>query len=130
MLFRSERWQAKHWQAIVSAYRTSPYFIYFENELKQFYSNRFDLLLEFNTALLKILFEILKIKKEINYTQSYYESSEGFLDLRNSIHPKINSDFRMKQYPQVFDLKFGFTPNLSILDLIFNVGLNSMEHLK
>ena len=131
-----ERWQARHWGAITSAYRNSPYFEFFEEEISWFYTNKTANLAELNALQLKFILKALRIKKEIVYTSAYVEQTQD-LDLREQIHPKIdfNSDGRVapvlnKTYYQTFGEKFAFVPNLSALDLLFNTGLEATAYLK
>ncbi|MBL7932067.1 MAG: WbqC family protein [Bacteroidia bacterium] len=131
-----ENWQIKHWRAITSAYRNSPYFEHFEPEIHFFYEQKFEFLLEYNVEQLKLLLKLLRVSKSINLSNSYETLPEHSLDLRTSIHPKLDfsdSDNLIqklrKPYYQVFVDKFGFTPNLSILDLFFNTGLGTVDYL-
>ncbi|MEO6304205.1 MAG: WbqC family protein [Bacteroidia bacterium] len=132
----SENWQINHWRAITSAYKNSPYFEFFEEDLNYFYSKEFKFLIEYNTEQLKLIFKLLKLKKEVFFTNAF-EKEPNYLDLRNSIHPKIefkedaNVSTRLEiPYYQTFESKFPFHPNLSILDLLFNKGLETVEYLK
>jgi len=133
----TENWQTNHWRAITSAYKNSPYFEYFEEEIHYFYSKQFNSLIELNTEQLRLILKLLKIKKEIAFTSTFEKESLDFIDLRNTIHPKIN--FREDKtvdaklttpYYQTFESKFPFHPNLSILDLLFNKGLETSTYLK
>lgn len=129
-----ERWQPKHWRAITSAYNNSPYFEYFEEDLKKFYNREYPLLLEYNLEQLNTILKLLKIKKEVLLSNSFEKQPLVVTDLRESIHPKQNMPqeielFLNQPYYQTFEEKFGFTPNLSILDLLLNKGLESKEYL-
>lgn len=132
-----ENWQLKHWRAIVSAYKNSPYFEHFETEIQLFYSSETPYLLSYTRKQLELILKLLRIKKEIHYTENYREIMEGFVDFREMIHPK--KDFKKDEYShrvlsvpyyQTFSEKMSFVPNLSILDLIFNEGLESLSYLK
>lgn len=132
-----ENWQINHWRAITSAYKNSPYFEFFEDEINYFYSKPFKFLMDYNLEQLKLIFKLLKLKKEIALTASFEKEPTDQLDLRNSIHPKIEftEDLNVTQllktpYYQTFEAKFDFHPNLSILDLLFNKGLETHEYLK
>ena len=114
-------WQKEHWQSLMSAYRSSPYFEYYEEELVQLYKEKSNTLLDFNTKIQHKLFEILNIDKELQFTTYYQKEFEG-LDLRN--HHFVTD---CPSYTQVFGTDF--IPNLSILDLIFNEGPNSESYL-
>jgi hypothetical protein len=127
----AEKWQLQHWRAITSAYSNSPYFEFFETEIKVFYEQPYEYLLAFNSAQLKTLFKILKIKKEIAYTEQYHAHVEGINDYR-FIHPKVSwkedkgcREIISRPYYQTFENKFPFQPNMSALDMIFNVGLET-----
>lgn len=133
----SENWQAKHWRALTSAYKNSPYFEFFEDDIKIFYETQVEFLLNYNLQQLKTVFKLLKFKKEIALTNSFEKNMSNFEDLRETIHPKIDFriDTRAKQtleipYYQTFQEKFPFSANLSILDLLFNQGLESLAYLK
>ena len=114
-------WQKEHWQSLMSAYRSSPYFEHYEDELAPLYKEKVKTLLEFNTRIQYKLFELLCIKKELQFTTSYQKEFEG-LDLRS--HHFVTD---CPSYTQVFGTDF--TPNLSILDLLFNEGPNSETYL-
>lgn len=119
-----EPWQIKHWRAITSAYKNSAYFEYFEDEFKPFYFEKHEFLLEYNTALTKLILHILRQKKELQFTNEFHKTFDG-LDLRTQ-QPETQNP---KPYYQVFGNKFGFTPNLSVIDLLFNKGLESVDYL-
>ena len=133
----AENWQQKHWRAIVSAYSNSPYFEYFETEISKFYLKKYDLLPDYELQQIQCILKILKLKKEISSSDSYQKSIIDFIDLREIIHPKISfqndpevANKLQISYYQTFADKFNFLPNLSILDLIFNTGLESLRYLK
>jgi len=131
-----ENWRNKHWRAICSAYNNSPYFEYFEYDLKSFYDQEYTYLFEYNLEQLNLILKLLRIPKNIQQTNEYIKSPEDLLDLRSRIDPKMNfekdPDLKLnlqKIYYQTFSGKFQFVPNLSILDLLFNKGLESIEYL-
>ncbi len=133
----AENWQKQHWRAIESAYKNSPYFEFFETDIKQFYSTKFDNLFDYNLKQLHLILKLLKQSKEINFTEVFKMDINPTSDLRQTIHPKINfkNDELVKQiltktYYQTFETKFEFNPNLSILDALFNLGLESYDILK
>ncbi|HWY37386.1 MAG TPA: WbqC family protein [Bacteroidia bacterium] len=124
----AENWQQQHWRSIESAYRNSPYFIYYEDELRFFYKEKFDLLLEYNTEILKVLLKLLKLNVEIDFTETFERKSGN--DFREAISPKNKIELaEFNPYSQVFSEKYGFKPNLSIIDLIFNKGPDTKEFL-
>lgn len=127
----AENWQNVHWRAITSAYKSSPYFEYFEDEFKPFYTEQFEFLLDYNLQLTQVILKILRIKKEINFTETF-EKETPFLDLREKIHPKNEvslPEAPLDTYYQTFADKFGFTKNLSVIDLLFNKGLETKDYL-
>jgi hypothetical protein len=132
----SENWQIRHWRAILSAYKNSPFFDYFEDEIHYFYSTRVESLLEYNQQQLQLLLRLLKLKKQILLSAQFEKAAKGITDLRFITDPK--TDFRgdvrvqavlSKLYYQTFGDRPGFHPNLSILDLLFNTGLKSINYL-
>ncbi len=132
-----ENWQIRHWRAITSAYKSSPYFDFFEDEIRFFYEQRFETLLDFNLQQLNTLFKILRLNQTIVLTRTFETQVDpGQTDLRNLIHPKVDfttdtlvTSTLLKAYYQTFGDKFDFLPNLSILDLLFNTGLESKTYL-
>lgn len=133
----TENWQNKHWRAITSAYSNSPYFEYFEDEIYFFYQSPFKKLLDFNTQQLLLLFKLLKLKKEIQFTRDFVKQPANYYDAREIIHPKktYSVDTNVVNllsvpYYQTFGAKFPFQPNLSVLDLLFNTGMGAVEYLK
>jgi hypothetical protein len=123
----AEDWQKQHWRAITSAYKNSPYFEYFEDEFKPFYENQFEFLFDYNTKLLQAILHILRIKKEFVFTSHFEARPNNKLDLRSLSEVKQSAS-EGKPYYQVFGTS-GFVPNLSSLDALFNIGLET-KHLK
>lgn len=125
-------WQRAHWRTIESAYNNTPYYLYYKDMLRPFYEQKFEFLFDFNLQLTKTLLKLLQLDREIATTTAFtpYESD----DLRLLIHPK---NARKEEYPfqlqtpyyQVFEDKFGFIPNLSVIDLLFNEGPQAASYL-
>lgn len=122
----AEDWQKQHWRTIVSAYKNSPYFEFFEDEFKPFYENQFEFLLDYNTQLLQTILHILRVKKQIEFTQTFELNPSQVFDFR-SLSDIQKNDTVIKPYYQVFADKLGFTPNVSCLDALFNVGLETKD---
>lgn len=123
-LDNDQRWRFEHWRSLESAYRSSPYFEYYEDHFEPFFKKEYTYLAEFNQLLQEKVLSLLQIDTKISYTTSYEKTHEGYTDLRNTIHPRLkpNEQIPAAGYYQVFDAKCGFIPNLSILDLMFNEG--------
>lgn len=126
-------WQRTHWRAIKSAYNTTPFFEYYADDIYPFFEEKWKFLLDFNINMQSKILDILGIENTINLTKSYLDSSRYKKDYRNVIHPKksiTNEDFIATNYYQVFKNKIGFLPNLSIIDLLFNMGNEARIILK
>lgn len=129
-------WQHLHWQALQSAYGESPFFEFYADDLAPFYEKRWTYLYDFNMELVQLLCQLLDIQCVFSETDRFYSNEEwtniGDSDLRNVIRPKNplpDSDFCPKPYYQVYLGKWGFLPNLSIVDLLFNEGNESIFYL-
>ena len=116
-------WRHLHWNAIQSAYGKSPFFDYYEDDLRPFFEQRWDFLLDFNEAIRQKMCELIDIQPDVSYTKSFRRIS----DVTNS--PDENAGFEPKPYYQVYRQKHGFLPNLSILDLLLNMGPESIFYL-
>ena len=130
----STPWVLQHKRAIISAYRTSAYFEYYQDELFAILDSKPERLLDLNTRLLEFFLDKIGIKAEIRMTENYSQNTDCE-DLREVIHPKRPDNILEKlelnkPYFQVFAEKHGFIPNLSIMDLLFNEGPDSIIYLK
>ena len=127
----STDWQRVHWNAIESAYNNSPFFLYYEDDIRPMYEKKFEYLLDFNLQLQEILVSLLGIQTEFKLTENYIDSHQ--LDLREVLSPKYKGElpnFKSTPYYQVFKEKFGFVENLSVFDLLFNMGNESILILR
>ena len=115
-------WQLKHWRAIESAYSGTPYFLYFKDFLYPFFENKYEFLFDYNLELTAVLLQLFKIKKAPAFTGNFEKEYHERLDLRNLIHPKKERFFQDSPYHQVFDDRYPFIGNLSVIDLLFNAG--------
>lgn len=123
-------WQRLHWMSLQTAYRSSAYFEYYESDFARFYVEKYELLFDYNVAQLALLLRLLKIERQIGCTHQYEVSGNPEVDFRESIHPKKESPVgTTKIYYQVFENKYGFIADLSIVDLLFNHGPNSKAFL-
>ena len=122
-------WQRLHWLSIQTAYRSSPYFEYYEDDFARFYEQRHDFLFDFNIEQLQLLLKCMKINRSVAFTETYISPVEP-LDYREVIHPKKPSLLEHPEpYYQVFEEKHGFLPDLSVVDLLFNQGPQSKSYL-
>jgi len=121
-------WQVLHWRAIRSAYANSPFFLYFKDELEFFYQRKYENLFEFNYQMLTRVISLAGIRKNISFTEKFEKLPENVNDFRYLISPKIPpTQFEFQPYYQSFSEKHGFIPGLSILDVLFNMGPETMD---
>ena len=126
----SEDWQQIHWKSIESSYNSSPFFLFYKEELKNLYQKKYKYLLDHNNNFLKLICDFLDIEITPGLTSEFIKNPKNILDLRNSISPKNSSQEKnYKKYSQVFANKHGFIPNLSIIDLLFNTGPEAIDYL-
>ena len=121
-------WQKQHLKSIKTAYQTSPYFEFYEDDFIAFFNQNYSNLQALNIAGLKLILELLEIDINISYTKEYNISYK--VDYRYLANAKTAHNFTFKPYTQMFDNKFGFLPNLSILDLLFMEGPNTLNYLE
>jgi len=123
-------WRHLHWNAIKSAYGESPFFDYYQDDIRPFFEKRWDYLLDFNEAIRETMCELVDIKLKVGYTTAYQQAAiADFREGINPKHPAPDPDFTPKPYYQVYAQKHGFLPNLSILDLLMNMGPESIFYL-
>ncbi|WP_426587659.1 WbqC family protein [Mucilaginibacter sp. R-33] len=122
-------WQRLHWQSLQACYRRSAYFEFYEDDFAPFYEKQITYLFDYNEELLNLLLKLAKIKTELNYTDEYQPEYPNLHDFRFSIHPKKESEIQQKPYFQVFEDRKGFMKNLSIIDLLFNQGPQTINYL-
>ena len=124
-----EPWHQHHWKSITTAYRSSPYFYYYADLLHPLFNRMESSLLIHNQNILIALIKILGIRPEISLTVDYSKIADGCNDLRTTMKPGRKEPGIFPEYPQVFSHLTGFIPDLSILDLIFNLGPASGDYL-
>ena len=124
-----EPWQHIHSRCLESAYKAAPYFDHYYDYLRPIFEGHFNRLIDLNDAALQAVLKMLKIKKDIVHTTDYVRETEN--DLREAFSPK--KPFEASLFPtyyQVFSEKYPFAPDLSVLDLVFNEGPETMEYLR
>ena len=147
-------WRHVHWNALLSAYGESPFFEYYQDDIRPFYEKKYEFLFDFNMEITEKMIELLDIRPKISITNEYFLSEErkvkseefnsftnhkveskevqNIVDFREAIRPKKplpDAEFESKRYYQVYEQKFGFQPNMSILDLLFNEGNEAIFYL-
>lgn len=130
LIDNSFRWQKNHFKALQNAYRSSPYFEYYEDDLAPLYENEFSHLLEFNLKTTEFILDALQEEVNISYTSHYELNLPAEIDFRFLIEAKKEQSVDLIPYTQLFDDKFGFLSNLSILDLLFMEGPNVLNYLE
>lgn len=129
-------WRHLHWNALESAYNHTPFFEYYKDDFRPFYEQRYEFLTDFNEALCRLVCSLIDFSPSLERTADYMvQPPPDTDDFRERIHPK--KDFRTEDpafqpcpYYQVFQEKQGFLPNLSIIDLLFNMGPESLLVLR
>lgn len=123
-------WRHLHWHALQSAYGESPFFEFYEDDIRPFFERRWDYLYDFNWQITEKMCQLLDIDACMKPTDEY--AKEQSCDFREAIrpkHPVEDDEFIARPYYQVYAQKHGFQPNLSILDLLFNMGNESVLYL-
>ena len=125
-------WRHLHWNAIESAYNHTPFFEYYKDDFRPFYEKKYEFLADFNEELCRLICSLIDIQPDMERTSEYRtEFTLDETDFRESIHPKKDftledTAFSPQPYYQVFQERLGFLPNLSIIDLLFNMGPESL----
>ena len=125
-------WRRIHWNALMSAYSESPFFDYYADDIHPFFEKRYDFLIDFNEAIRQKVCELMDIHPNVSYTSDFRHQTSDIVDFReviNAKHPQADADFQPQRYWQVFEGKHGFQANLSVLDLLFNTGPESIFYL-
>jgi hypothetical protein len=117
-------WRRHHWNAITSAYNSSPYFEYYADDFRPFYETQYRYLLDFNERLRTLVCRLLDVSPSVSLA-ACPASADDFRESIHPRHPAVDPTFHPQPYYQVFAHKHGFLPNLSIIDLLFNMGPES-----
>ena len=161
------QWRRVHWNALQSAYSESPFFEYYADDIRPFFEQKYEFLIDFNEAIRQKMCELLDIETSVSYSSGFMVHGSGsmvqdsgfrvqdsgfmvqgsgfmvhgsgvrvrgsgFKDFREVIHakhPQDDPDFQPRSYWQVFQHRYGFQPNLSILDLLFCMGPEAVFYL-
>lgn len=124
-------WQKQHFKSLEAAYRSSPFFEFFEDDLQPIFEKKHDFLMDLNFEVLELLSKCMRMKMDYTKTTSYLLETdpEIILDYRTLVNGKKDQS-QFEPYQQVFDDKHGFLNNLSVLDLLFNEGKFTLDYLK
>lgn len=130
----SDNWLLRHKRAIDAAYNSSPFYLYYKDDFSGIFDSRPEFLFDFNMKFLELLLELIGLKADIKFTDKF-ESEYPSGDFRTRIQPKYKGETLVREYKkektyfQVFSNKLGFQPNLSVIDLLFNEGPDSVSYL-
>ena len=126
-----ENWRKMHWKSLEAAYRSSPYFEFYEDDFHPFYHDKkYNYLIDLNWDLEQKIIELLALDVNRIKSTKYINDESTNHDFRNSFSPKIETHLNFIPYIQVFGDRNGFAPNMSILDLLFNEGPNTVNYIK
>jgi len=123
-------WQKHHLKSIQTAYRTSPYFEFYEDDLLPLFTNKFKYLIDLNLKTQEFILDILQVELEVEKTSKYVVKESSKIDCRFLVNAKNKELANLTPYYQLFSDKHGFISNLSILDLIFMEGPNALNYLE
>jgi hypothetical protein len=122
-------WQKQHFKSLEAAYRTSPFFEYFEDDIRPVFEKKHVYMMDLNFKTLEIVSGCLGINIAYDKTEEYFHEVAGVEDYRHLANGKKDAS-QFDSYTQVFGEKHGFINNLSILDLLFNEGRYALDYLK
>ena len=123
-------WQKEHWKSIQNAYRTSPFFEFYEDELAPLFLKSVNGILDLNLEIFNTLQEMLQLDTSVSFSETYELAPSNAEDLRFLAVAKSKRKFNLTPYTQVLESHHGWLPNLSVLDLLFNEGPNALNYLE
>ena len=122
-------WQKQHFKSLEAAYRSSPFFEYFEDDLRHVFEKKHEFLMDLNFETFEVINASLGIGFDVEKTTEYNHEATDFKDFRSLVNGKKDTT-QIEKYTQVFNEKHGFLNNLSILDLLFNEGRYAVDYLE
>lgn len=122
-------WQKQHFKSLEAAYRTSPFFEYFEDDIRPIFEQNHKYMIDLNFQVIEIVCNCLGMPLEYKKTEEYFHEAVDYNDFRSLVNGKKDAN-QFEEYTQVFGDKHGYINNLSILDLLFNEGRYATEYLK
>ncbi|TCK66703.1 WbqC-like protein [Winogradskyella wandonensis] len=129
-IFNNEDWQSQHLKSLDSAYRMSPFYEFYIDDLMPVFQNKFYSLLDLNLKSLELILKCLELDLNYSISNVFTLPKDAKTDYRCLVNAKKHSDFNFPFYTQVFTQKHGFISNLSILDILFNEGPNTLNYLE
>lgn len=126
----SYNWKKEHWRTLETAYRTSPFFEFYEDDIRPIYEGDDDSLYNLNLKTIEAISSCIGISTPSEKTDTYQVAPTAHFDARFLVEAKKEKDWNLEPYTQVFEERHGFITNLSILDLLFNEGTNTLNYLK
>ena len=129
LLDNSSSWQRQHWRTLQTAYRTSPFFEFYEDELAPLFEKKHHFLLDLNLETIQVVCDCLQLKMPTARTKTYEPEPKDRLDMRFLVNAKQKIPLQQEAYVQVFGDRHGFVKNTSVLDLLFNEGTNALAYL-
>jgi hypothetical protein len=128
-IFNAEHWQTQHLKSLESAYRTSPFYEFYIDDLMPLFTEEANTVMEYNFKCLKLVFECMQLPFKYSVTTNFERNPNNTIDARPLANCRKEILQEFKPYAQVFDDKHGFLTNLSILDVLFNEGPNTELYL-
>ncbi|RAK20179.1 WbqC-like protein [Flavobacterium aquaticum] len=122
-------WQKNHFKSLEAAYRTSPFFEYFEDDFRPLFEKKHEFLMDLNLEVFQLVNDLLGINIQPQKTTEFFHEVPDYNDFRHLVNGKKDTT-QLEEYTQVFNEKHGFINNLSILDLLFNEGRYAVDYLK
>ena len=122
-------WQKNHFKSLEAAYRTSPFFEYFEDDFRPLFEKKHEFLMDLNLEIFQLVNDSLGINIQPEKTIEFFHEATDYTDFRHLVNGKKDIT-QLEEYTQVFNEKHGFINNLSILDLLFNEGRYAVDYLK
>lgn len=123
-------WQKQHWKSLQTVYRTSPFFEFYEDEFHPLYHKKYEFLMDFNYDCLELVLDCLQLELDYTKTKEFILHPKDVMDARDLVQAKGVKQHFFEPYTQVFESKFGYLNDLSVIDLIFNEGPNALNYLE
>jgi len=123
-------WSKLHIKTLQTAYRSSPYFEFYEDEILAVFNKKYKYLLDLNFETIQVIADCLQLERAFKKTTEYKLNYTDLIDLRYLANAKSKREFALEKYTQVFGDRHGYISNLSILDLLFNEGTNALQYLE